>query len=66
MAHNERSLRQPPVKTDDELIAEMGTDPIAWALEFGKVLGPVGIYNPTLARAWFHHAIQAGRKAGAA
>lgn len=63
MSHDESSLRRPPVKTDEMLLDDMGVDPTAWALEFQKVLGPFGTYSPALARAWFHHAIEAGRNA---
>lgn len=55
-------LRTPPVETDEQLLERMGTDPAIWASELGKVL-PMGFYNAATAIAWFHHAIEAGRKA---
>lgn len=54
-----RNLRITPVKTDAELLAEMGTDPEAWAMQLGRVMP---FTNVPLAAAWFHHAIEAGRK----
>lgn len=56
-----RNLCMPPVKTDAELLAEMGTDPRAWAEQLAKVMP---FTNVPTAAAWFHHAIEAGRKAG--
>lgn len=55
-------LRTLPVETDEQLIERMGTDPVLWASEFGK-LQRMGFYDSSSAPAWFHHAIEAGRKA---
>jgi hypothetical protein len=59
MSKDNLLLRGTPVKTDAELLAEMGTDPEAWARELRKVM-PLG-GNIALTAAWFHHAIEAGR-----
>lgn len=67
MSNEQPSLRLPPVKTDEELLAEMGTDPSRWAVGLHDVLpGMLKAYDPRIARAWFHHAIEAGRKAAQA
>ncbi len=61
MSKDEMPLRSPPVKTDAELLAEMGTNPKAWAREMHKIM-PFG-FSVSIATAWFHHAIEAGRQA---
>lgn len=61
MPKDDLPLRVETTEADEQLIAEMGTDPEAWAQGLHKVM-PMGVAIKT-ATAWFHHAIEAGRKA---
>jgi len=64
MSKDDNSLRSPQDAADAALLAKMGTDPEAWARELWKVMPPGGYQ--TLTAAWFHHAIEAGRRDAAA
>lgn len=54
------------VETDEQILARIGTDPEQWAKAYARM--PFYLDNPERRElqlmAWFHHAIEAGRKAG--
>jgi hypothetical protein len=61
------------VRTDGELLAEMGTDAEKWAREMARALGNAGEGDPTgdmdsapgsMLHTWLCNAIEAGRTAG--